>query len=63
MKLPRYHSRIATSEQQVLHILGQHDMVWCGILAPKNLPGFCCGASGGKEADFSAPNSAYCWSD
>ena len=20
---------------QVLHILGQHDMVWCGILAPK----------------------------
>ena len=21
--------------EQVLHILGQHDMVWCGILAPK----------------------------
>ena len=23
--------------EQVLHILGQHDMVWCGILAPKAL--------------------------
>ena len=23
--------------EQVLHILGQHDMVWCGILAPKTL--------------------------
>ena len=23
--------------EQVLHILGQPDMVWCGILAPKTL--------------------------
>ena len=23
--------------EQVLHILGQYDMVWCGILAPKTL--------------------------
>ena len=23
--------------EQVLHILGQHDMVWCGILAPNPL--------------------------
>ena len=23
--------------EQVLHILGQHDMVWCGILTPKTL--------------------------
>ena len=49
--------------EQVLHILGQHDMVWCRILAQKNSPGSCYGASGGKGADFSAPNSAYCWSD
>ena len=21
--------------EQALHILGQHDLVWCGILAPK----------------------------
>ena len=44
--------------EQVLYILGQHDMVWCGILA-----GSCCGASRGKDADLSAPNSAYYWSD
>ena len=25
------------SAEQVLHILGQHDMVWCEILAPKTL--------------------------
>ena len=25
----------------------------------KKSPGSCCGASGGKEADFSAPNLAY----
>ena len=23
--------------EQVIHILGQHDIVWCGILAPKPL--------------------------
>ena len=28
-----------------------------------NSPGSCCDSSGAMEADFSASNWAYCWSD
>ena len=31
-------------------------------IVTKNSPGSCCDASGVTEADFSAPNWAYCWS-
>ena len=50
---------------QELHILGQPGRVWCGILSPrgKNSPGSCCNATGATEANFSASNWAYCWSD
>ena len=46
-----------------LHILGQQDVVWCGILAPKTLQALVVDCFRRKGADFSAPNSAYCWSD
>ena len=49
--------------EQVLHILGQYDMVWCGILAPKPFRTLSVVLQGGKEAAFSAPNSEYCWPD
>ena len=49
--------------EQVLHILGQHGMVWCGASIPHQTIPCCYGALGGKEADFSASNSAWCWSD
>ena len=47
---------------QKLHILRQPGRVWWYIVT-KNSPGSCCDAFGVTEADFSAPNWAYYWSD